>query len=156
MLVSVTGSDWECWSSEVLRVKLQLRPDPVLHQETHAGVGPRKAVAHENLLLGLLGCNTTTTTTTLGNTGRVHGHQQVTMGFMQEAENAQLKLKSCRKPMFAVKSSCEFDPHECFSSVETQLQQINSFHVIYSLMIIMINCANGDAKFIPANCAGGE
>lgn len=43
---------------EVLRVELQLLLDLALHQQTHVGVCSREAVAHINLLVGLLCCNT--------------------------------------------------------------------------------------------------
>lgn len=43
---------------KVLRMKLQLLLDLALHQKTHVGVCCREAVAHINLLVGLLCCNT--------------------------------------------------------------------------------------------------
>lgn len=43
---------------KVLRVKLQLLFDPVLHQEAEVGVCYWKAVTHIYLLIGLLCCKT--------------------------------------------------------------------------------------------------
>lgn len=94
----------------MLRMKLQLLLDPVLHQKAHVGVRHRKAVTHINLFLGLLCCNTKTT---LVNIHTVHiipaGHLRMYPKILCRSPKNQSLLCT------AVKSMSKIYLHTCFS-----------------------------------------